>query len=124
MSEYALQDNGYKKLSISRFGEQFTNVISAQILVQIETFVQKQLDKLFPIRSEYSQIEYAIFNFDLFVIVPLKYFRQSQLRTIPVQRKSQIPLQLRLSLFVRQLSLSFEHFSQTIINIITIVKFF
>lgn len=49
MADDALEHNGDKKLAIFRGREQLTDVIPAEVAMNVETLVQKQLNKRFSV---------------------------------------------------------------------------
>jgi hypothetical protein len=90
VAQNALQNDSDKELSILSSGEEFNDVIATEKSVQIEAFIQEQLDKFLTICSLNGQLENVILDIALFVVVTLEYFRQSEFGTIPVKCETQI----------------------------------
>lgn len=84
MAQQALQDDGDKEFTIFRFQEQVSYVVAAQVAVDVEALIKKELDELLSVQLEDGILEHVVLYFDLCVVVALKYFGQSQRLTIPV----------------------------------------
>ena len=101
MTQNALQDNGDKKFAILGLDEQLLDIGATQVAMNVEAFVQKQLNEILTIRLQNGQLEYVVLDLDGFVVVTLEDLGQGQLRTIPVECQTQISFQLCLALFLR-----------------------
>ena len=84
MAQNSLQHHGDKKLFLLGLCKQVSYIISAQIAVYVEALVEKQLDKLFAVKTTNRLLEETVLYFDLRVIIALEYFGQCERRTIPI----------------------------------------
>jgi hypothetical protein len=76
MTKYALKNNSDKKLSVLRLGKHVSDIVAAQIPVNVKALVEKELNKVFAIEPKQRVFEDSVLDFDLSVVVALKYFGQ------------------------------------------------
>ena len=107
MAQNSLQHHGDKEFFLFSFCKQVSYIISTQVAVYVEALIEKQLDKLFAVKTTNGLLKQAVFYFDLRVIIALEYFGQCKCWTIPVQCEAKISLDLSFALFAWLLCLSF-----------------
>ncbi len=98
VAEYSLEHDGDKELLLFGFGEEDSDVVAAQVAVDVEALVEEELDELLAVNAADGLLEQGVLDLDLCVAVALKDLCERQIGAVPVQGQAEIALDLGLPL--------------------------